>query len=141
MLCYRRKGFVINVSSGSGNQPTPLLAMYASTKAFVNEFSQCLHYEMNDFGVEVMGVTPYYVTSNMYKKKPGILNCSAERMVNDSLVVLGHYDICYPYVFHAILGNMMKLYWKTPQALMRSMKKTRARAASKKDSKPRNGSR
>lgn len=123
---------MINVSSGSGNQPTPLLAMYASTKAFVNEFSQCLHFEMRDFNVDVMGVTPYYVTSNMYKKEPSILNCSAERMVNDSLVVLGHYDISYPYLFHAILGNLMKLYWKTPQALMRSMKKTRARAAAKK---------
>jgi hypothetical protein len=31
--------------------------------------------------VDVMVVTPYYVTSNMYKKEPGILNCSAERLV------------------------------------------------------------
>lgn len=111
----RRSGGIINISSGSGNHPTPLLSTYAATKAFINEFSRSLHYEARAHGVDVLVVTPYYVTSNMYKKPPGVLNCSAERFVQDTLPLLGRYDIAFPYLAHAVLGKLMKAYWATPQ--------------------------
>ncbi len=124
----RRSGGVINISSGSGNHPTPLLSTYAATKAFINEFSRSLHYEARAHGVDVLVVTPYYVTSNMYKKPPGVLNCSAERFVQDTLPLLGRYDIAYPYVAHAILGNLMRTYWATPQVRRaRPRRRTRQR--------------
>lgn len=71
----------------------------------------------------------------MYKKPPGILNCSAERFVHDTLFVLGRYDLAFPYIAHAVLGNLMESYWATPQALFKSMSKTRARAHAKMASK------
>ena len=37
---HRRRGAVVNVSSGSARQPTPLLATYAATKAFGIHFSK-----------------------------------------------------------------------------------------------------
>ena len=131
----RRSGAIINISSGSGNHPTPLLSTYAATKAFINEFSRSLHFEAKAVGVDVLVVTPYYVTSNMYKKPPGVLNCSAERFVQDTLPLLGRYDIAYPYLAHAVLGTLMHYYWATPQALFKSMSKTRNRALARKAQK------
>lgn len=129
---HRKKGAIINVSSGAGNHPTPLLTVYSATKAFVNTFSECLSYEMRDFNIDVLLVTPYYVVSNMFKRKnPTIMACSSHRMVIDTLSVLGHYYRAYPYYFHAIIGFLTSIYWKTPAALMKSMKKTKARAAAK----------
>lgn len=84
-------------------------------------------------GVDILVATPYYVsTAGMYNKPPGLLNCSAHRLVQDTLAVLGRYDIVYPYIFHAVLGTLMDKYWATPQALFKSMNKTRMRALGKK---------
>lgn len=80
-----------------------------------------------------MVVTPYYVSTNMYKKKPNVLSCSAERMVKDSFRLLGLERIAYPYAFHELLGFLFWVYWRTPEALMESMKLTRSRARKQKD--------
>jgi 17beta-estradiol 17-dehydrogenase / very-long-chain 3-oxoacyl-CoA reductase len=34
-LINQRRGAIINVSSGSGNHPTPMISCYASTKVFI----------------------------------------------------------------------------------------------------------
>ena len=44
---FRGKGAVINLSSFSSLQSTPLLSVYSSTKAFVNQFSQDLEVNNN----------------------------------------------------------------------------------------------
>lgn len=124
------------MSSGSGNHPTPLLSTYAATKAFINEFSRSLHHEAKHVGVDVLLITPYYVsTPGMYNKPPGLLNCSAARLVQDTLAVLGRYDMAYPYIAHAFLGTLMDKYWATPAALFKSMNKTRTRSMVKKQMK------
>ncbi len=133
---HSRSGAIINVSSGSGNHPTPLLSSYAATKSFINQFSRSLYHEGKSVGVDVLVTTPYYVsTAGMYNKPPGILNCSAHRFVQDTLAVLGRYDIAYPYVVHAVLGKLMQTYWATPASLFKSMNKTRLRHLAKKQQK------
>jgi short-subunit dehydrogenase len=62
LLVSNRKGAIINVSSGSGNHATPFLAVYSATKAFINQFSQSVAYEVKEFGIDVLGVHPYYVS-------------------------------------------------------------------------------
>jgi 17beta-estradiol 17-dehydrogenase / very-long-chain 3-oxoacyl-CoA reductase len=128
VLACRQKGAIINVSSGSGNHPTPLLSTYAATKAFINEFSRSIHYEAKEAGVDVLCVTPYYVSSNMYKKEPGFMVASARRVVRDTLALVGRYDIAAPYFWHALQGWLFDSYWATPQALMKSLKRNRDRA-------------
>jgi short-subunit dehydrogenase len=41
----RKKGAIINVSSGAGNDPVPYLSVYGSTKAFMTLFAKNLYYE------------------------------------------------------------------------------------------------
>lgn len=39
-MIAKRRGVIINVASISGRVPTPLLAVYSATKAYVNFFSR-----------------------------------------------------------------------------------------------------
>lgn len=54
------KGTIINISSMAAFLPTPLLASYAATKAYVYSYSQAVNYELkkNNKQVNVMTVCP-----------------------------------------------------------------------------------
>jgi 17beta-estradiol 17-dehydrogenase / very-long-chain 3-oxoacyl-CoA reductase len=39
-MIKRRKGIIVNNASASGRTPTPLLAVYSATKAYVDYFSR-----------------------------------------------------------------------------------------------------
>jgi len=54
----RRKGTIINISSGAGFQPIPFMATYAATKSFVTAFSEAIAAENRPFGIEVIAVCP-----------------------------------------------------------------------------------
>lgn len=127
-LIDQRKGAIINVSSGSGNHPTPMISCYASTKAFITQFSQCLSHELREFGVDVLVVTPYYVISNQFRrKKATYIAPTAQRMVQDTLPILGYCDVAYPYWFHALCGFFVGLYWDVGGSVMAAMRRNRAR--------------
>jgi short-subunit dehydrogenase len=52
-MCHRNLGHIINISSISAFQPAPMLNTYASTKAFVFQFTMGLHYEFKMRGLKV----------------------------------------------------------------------------------------
>ncbi len=128
ILVNQRKGAIINVSSGSGNHPTPMIATYCSTKSFGTQFSQCLSHELREFGVDVLVVTPYYVISNQFRrKKATYIAPTAQRMVQDTLPLLGYTDVAYPYWFHALCGFFVSIYWDVGGSIMTAMRRNRAR--------------
>ncbi|XP_027730798.1 testosterone 17-beta-dehydrogenase 3 isoform X3 [Vombatus ursinus] len=49
----RRKGLVLNISSGAGRFPWPLYSIYSSTKAFVCTFSKALQVEYKEKGIVI----------------------------------------------------------------------------------------
>lgn len=55
VMLAKGNGAVISVSSGSGNHPTPQLAVYSSTKALITQFSRSMHVECWDTGVRLFG--------------------------------------------------------------------------------------
>jgi len=57
-LIARGRGAVINVSSMAGFSPSPYMATYAATKAFVNAFTEGLHDELEGTGVRVQALCP-----------------------------------------------------------------------------------
>ena len=108
-LKNQRKGAIIFVSSGSTSHPTPLLALYSSSKAFINQFAISLAYELASFNIDVSLTLPYYMISNMYKKsKPSFLVCTAKRYVHDSISSLGRYYITSGYYVHGLLNTILK---------------------------------
>lgn len=52
-MLARRRGRILNIGSTAGFQPGPFLASYYASKAYVNSFSEALHFELRDTGVSV----------------------------------------------------------------------------------------
>ncbi|XP_058060320.1 inactive hydroxysteroid dehydrogenase-like protein 1 [Anopheles bellator] len=61
----KRRGLIVNISSLSALAPTPYLAVYAATKAYMTSFSLALRQELLSYGVECQTVSPGYVETNM----------------------------------------------------------------------------
>jgi short-subunit dehydrogenase len=54
----RKRGTIINVSSGASFQPIPFFATYAATKAFVTSFTEAIAEENRPYGVRIMALCP-----------------------------------------------------------------------------------
>jgi short-subunit dehydrogenase len=52
-MLARGHGRILNIGSTAGFQPGPFLASYYASKAFVNSFSEALHFELRNTGVSV----------------------------------------------------------------------------------------
>uniref|UniRef100_A0A182V584 Steroid dehydrogenase n=1 Tax=Anopheles merus TaxID=30066 RepID=A0A182V584_ANOME len=61
----RQRGLIINVSSVASVGPSPFMATYAASKAYMTSFSIALRDELRPFGVEVQTVRPSFVHTNM----------------------------------------------------------------------------
>ncbi|XP_049806956.1 inactive hydroxysteroid dehydrogenase-like protein 1 [Schistocerca nitens] len=61
----RRRGAIINVSSGSELQPLPLMTVYAASKVFVKSFSDALRYEYSQYGITIQHLSPLFVNTKM----------------------------------------------------------------------------
>ncbi len=90
-------GAVINIASLAGFQPTPFMAVYGASKAFVLSFSEGLWAEYRGKGIAVLAVCPGPVDTGFFeatgdptlrKAIPGGTMLSAEQVVAESLRAL-----------------------------------------------------
>ena len=66
-MVARRRGLVITMASFGGVVPTPLLATYSGSKAFLQQWSSALAAELAPHGIKVHLVQSHLVTSAMSK--------------------------------------------------------------------------
>ncbi|KAI9811498.1 MAG: hypothetical protein M1826_003169 [Phylliscum demangeonii] len=66
-MVERKRGLIITMGSFGGLLPTPLLATYSGSKAFLQQWSSALGSELKPHGVDVELVLSYLVTSAMSK--------------------------------------------------------------------------
>lgn len=66
-MMQRRRGLVLTMGSFGGLLPTPLLATYSGSKAFLQQWSTALGGELAPYGVTVELVQAYLITSAMSK--------------------------------------------------------------------------
>jgi len=106
LMSDRRKGAIINVSSGSCAQPTAFLSTYSATKSFIAQFSRSIGREYAALGVKVLCINPYYISgTGLYPaSKPSLNAPAAYRVVEGSFQALGKHEISHSYYFHAIIG-------------------------------------
>ncbi len=57
-MVSRGHGAIVNVSSTAAFQPTPFMAVYGATKAFVLSFSEALWLEGREHGISVLALCP-----------------------------------------------------------------------------------
>lgn len=68
MLQKKIRGTIVNVSSLASFFPTPGMAIYGATKAFVTSFSQAIHYELKETPISVLVSCPGMVDTKFSKR-------------------------------------------------------------------------
>ncbi|HVU02147.1 MAG TPA: SDR family oxidoreductase [Polyangiaceae bacterium] len=125
-LVARGSGGIINVSSVQGFFPSPFVATYGATKAFVTSFSEALAGELAGTGVTVQTLCPGFTRTEFQERagmKTGDVPRSAwmtpESVVAASLEALDRGDaLCVPGAQNAALVGLEKLI---PRALTRKI--------------------
>ncbi|XP_072107690.1 inactive hydroxysteroid dehydrogenase-like protein 1 isoform X2 [Mobula birostris] len=62
-MVQRKKGAIVNISSGYCCKPTPQMAAYSSTKMYLDYFSRALHREYAPKGIFVQSLLPFSITT------------------------------------------------------------------------------
>ena len=62
----RRRGYILNMSSLAGFVSLPSIQCYCATKAYIDNFSRSVWYELHPYGVNVLSVTPGAVDTGLY---------------------------------------------------------------------------
>ena len=111
LLEARKRGLILTMGSFGGFVPSPYLATYSGSKAFLQHWSSALAAELKPAGVDVQLCLSYLVVSAMSKvRKPNALVPSARAFVRAALGKIGSGDwqqTAYtytPYWSHALLG-------------------------------------
>lgn len=92
-MVERGRGAILNVSSMAANQPSPGMATYSATKAFVTLFSESLYEELRGTGVTTTAVLPGYTTTefqanfedNNYDDAPSFMWMTAEAVAAEAV--------------------------------------------------------
>uniref|UniRef100_A0A7N8XM72 Hydroxysteroid (17-beta) dehydrogenase 3 n=1 Tax=Mastacembelus armatus TaxID=205130 RepID=A0A7N8XM72_9TELE len=101
----RRKGLIVNISSGIAAIPFPLYNLYSASKVFVERFSQGLQAEYKDKGIIIQAVTPFGVSTRMTAyQKTNIVTLTPEDFVNRALQYVRAGDKTNGSISHAVLG-------------------------------------
>ncbi|XP_070492605.1 hydroxysteroid dehydrogenase-like protein 1 [Chironomus tepperi] len=109
-----RRGIIVNISSGSECQPTPLMTVYASTKTYVRNFSLALSKELEEHNVQVQLVTPLFVQTKMNNystsvMKGNILMPDVESYTKFAVFTLGKSSQTTGYWSHGLQYGAMRL--------------------------------
>jgi len=109
-MAQRRKGLILTMGSFGGWTPTPYLATYSGSKAFLQQWSTSLASELQPSGVDVYLVLSYLVVSAMSKvRRASMLIPTPKPFVRATLGKIGrgsHLATAYtytPYWSHAIM--------------------------------------
>ncbi|KAF8918080.1 3-ketoacyl-CoA reductase [Mucidula mucida] len=73
-MIQRKRGLILNIGSFAGGVPSPMLATYSGTKAFLATFTAALAAEVKSHNITVEHVNTYFVVSKLSKiRKPSAL--------------------------------------------------------------------
>ncbi|XP_035730056.1 inactive hydroxysteroid dehydrogenase-like protein 1 [Vespa mandarinia] len=103
----RRKGAIVNISSGSEHQPLPLMTVYAATKVYLKSFSNAIRIEYSKFGITVQHLSPFFINTKMNAFNP-IFQVSSVFVPNpttyakNAIATLGKVDSSSGYWAHDI---------------------------------------
>ncbi len=107
----RRRGYIVNISSGSGVLPScPLLSIYAATKAYVDCFSRAVDAEYGRYGIHVQSQTPFFIATKLAKiRRTSLTVPSTSAFVAAGMRWIGQAPSCNPFYMHDILQRVMSM--------------------------------
>lgn len=114
-MAQRKRGAIVNVSSGSARLNVPLLAEYSATKRYIEQFSLCLAGEYKSKNVHIQCHTPMFVSTKLAKIRHASFTVpSPTTYARASVAKLGHETLVSPYWPHAL---QIWFYESLPTAL------------------------
>merc|ERR1719437_285560 len=102
-MVKRRRGAIVNTSSGAGRTTSPLLAEYSAAKSFIEMFSKGLKAELASFGITVQVQAPLFVATKLAKiRKTSLTVPSPAAYARAAVAHIGYEDTVSPYWSHAL---------------------------------------
>ncbi|KAI0317034.1 3-ketoacyl-CoA reductase [Amylostereum chailletii] len=106
-LVSRRRGLILNLGSFAGSAPSPMLATYSASKAFLATFSDALAAELGPKGIVVEHSNTYFVVSAMSKiRRPSLMIPTPAAYVRSVLAKIAP-GTQAPFWTHAALAHLM----------------------------------
>lgn len=150
MLPHKR-GLILTMGSFGGLMPSPLLATYSGSKAFLQQWSNSLASELSSSGITVHFIHSYLVTSSMSKiRRPNWQVPSEKNFVRSALSKIGRRggSVGYtysgsPYWSHAIIAafvtGALGVYNKAVTGFIKNMHVSIRKRALKKAERQKSG--
>lgn len=112
-MVERRSGRILNVSSIAGNQPTPNMATYGATKAFVTSFTLAVREELAGTGVTITALCPGFTRTEFQERAgvdqsdvPGFLWSKSEDVAKAGVAaMLAGQAVCTPGLLNRIAAT------------------------------------
>ncbi|CAK4034846.1 Very-long-chain 3-oxoacyl- reductase [Lecanosticta acicola] len=131
-MVQRKHGLIITMASFGGIMPTPLLATYSGSKAFLQQWSTALSAELEPHNVKVQLVQSYLVTSAMSKiRRSSALIPNPRQFVKAALSKIGRSGgaqgiagTSTPYWSHAIMHWAIATFAGTMNGLVLGINKS-----------------
>jgi len=131
-MIQRKRGLILTMASFGGIMPTPLLATYSGSKAFLQQWSSALSAELAPWNIQVQLVQSYLVTSAMSKiKRPSLLIPTPKNFVRAALSSIGRHGgaqgvpaTSTPYWSHAIMQWAISTFVGTSSEIVLGINKT-----------------
>lgn len=67
LLCHKKSGIIMNISSAADSLPYPTFSVYAASKAFVTSFSKSFDEELKPHGIRVLVSSPGQINTDFRK--------------------------------------------------------------------------
>lgn len=119
-MVQRRHGVVINVASTAAFQPTPGMAVYGATKAFVLSYTEALWQECKGTGVTILALCPGATETEFFERTGEQFltdgRQTSKQVVDTAFTALGKSS---PTVVSGLRNNLLAAGYRiTPRKLM-----------------------
>mmetsp|Transcript_5658 Transcript_5658/g.6943 ORF Transcript_5658/g.6943 Transcript_5658/m.6943 type:complete len:320 (+) Transcript_5658:105-1064(+) len=136
-MVQRKKGAIVNISSGSAMYTLPLLAEYSAAKSFIEKFTLALNAEYGPKGISVQCQIPFYVSTKLAKMRKSFSVPTPEEFAKRAIRFVGQPEpVVSPYWVHGYMGWVLDHLptWVVTSIIMSMHLSTRKRGL-KKDAK------
>lgn len=111
LMVKQKKGVIINIGSASSIIPSPLLTVYAATKAYVDKFTEGIDMEYAKHGIIAQCILPGFVCSNMSGiRRNTLLTPSSKDFVKSAIKLVGTEEKSTGYFPHTVFVNVLNSF-------------------------------
>ena len=117
-MVTRGKGVIVNVASSSAIMPSPLMTVFAASKAYVLKFSRDLNIEYNKYGIIIQCLLPGCITNSSKSSQTGWMVPTPDKYVQSAIKMIGKEDVTTGFFPHKIFVGAVKAMYRLSPSLV-----------------------